>query len=31
MFASQCSLARERIVGIDVGINSFVYDSDGVE
>jgi putative transposase len=29
MFASQCSLKRERIVGIDVGIANFVYDSDG--
>jgi putative transposase len=29
MFASQCSLKRERVVGIDVGINNFVYDSDG--
>jgi putative transposase len=28
-FASQCFLARERIIGIDVGINNFVYDSDG--
>jgi putative transposase len=28
-FASQCSLKRERIVGIDVGITNFVYDSDG--
>jgi putative transposase len=29
MFASRCSLKRERIVGIDVGISNFAYDSDG--
>jgi len=26
---SACSLFRKKIIGIDVGINNFVYDSDG--
>ena len=28
-FKSQCSLFRKKIVGIDVGINNYSYDSDG--
>ena len=28
-FKNSCSLIRKKIVGLDVGINNFVYDSDG--